>query len=248
MGDSNQIAAPFLFANTTRESEQSLFTLCPFVAQVPARCQQKHKQRVRVVHLLRGAHFVSQSLWRAMGSIISTEVRAFSNTHGIRVHANSPSGWGPNVNNMRDPRWGRNVEVPGEDPTHAGVYATEYTIGVQGESDTHEQSGGYTKVIAALKHYTAYSVETGRGSTNFWISQHDMEETYLPPYRMAIEKANNLGIMCSYASVNGVPSKSHSSHCAHSSPPGPPSFLLYQFPLCSIRTSHKQVEYGLVAV
>jgi beta-glucosidase-like glycosyl hydrolase len=66
-------------------------------------------------------------------------------------------------------------------------------------------SGGNTKLIAALKHYTAYSVETGRGSTNFWISQHDMEKTYLPPYRMAIENANNLGIMCSYASVNGVP-------------------------------------------
>ena len=28
------------------------------------------------------------------------------------------NGWGPNINTVRDPRYGRNSELPSEDPTH----------------------------------------------------------------------------------------------------------------------------------
>lgn len=39
----------------------------------------------------------------------------------------------------------------------------------------------------------SYSVENGRGHTNFWIADHDMKDTYLPPYEMAIRDGKKLG-------------------------------------------------------
>jgi hypothetical protein len=39
------------------------------------------------------------------------------------------------INLMRDPRWGRNSEVPGEDPFLSGEYATYFVRGLQGGPD-----------------------------------------------------------------------------------------------------------------
>jgi beta-glucosidase-like glycosyl hydrolase len=67
------------------------------------------------------------------GKTISDEIRAFSNSNGHRGYQNRPIGvsaWGPNLNIYRDPRWGRNVEVPSEDPFHSGSYGVAYTKGL----------------------------------------------------------------------------------------------------------------------
>ena len=97
--------------------------------------------------------------------------------------------------------------MPSEDPFHSGEYGTAVVRGVQwsgGADDLHGKT--YTKINAALKHFFAYSVESGRGSTNFNISQHDIYDTYLPSFEAPIVKADAKGYMCSYASVNGQPS------------------------------------------
>ena len=57
------------------------------------------------------------------------------------------------INIIRDPRYGRNSELPSEDPTLSGHYASEM---VQGMQEGEDQK--YMKVHASLKHYTAYSV------------------------------------------------------------------------------------------
>ena len=46
--------------------------------------------------------------------------------------------------------------------------------GMQGDDDT------YLKVSACLKHYSAYSQETGRQSFPAMVQAQDMEDTYLP--------------------------------------------------------------------
>ena len=51
-----------------------------------------------------------------------------------------------------------------------------------------------------------YSVEGGRGSTDFNVSQHDIYDTYLPSFEAPIVQADAKGYMCAYTSVNGVPS------------------------------------------
>ena len=45
-----------------------------------------------------------------MGNVIGRELRAYYNA---KVH-NSLDTWSPTININRDPRWGRNVESPGE--------------------------------------------------------------------------------------------------------------------------------------
>ena len=107
-----------------------------------------------------GASF-NRSSWRLKGSVLGSEIRAFNNlgwhrdTRGEVRDLIGLTGFGPNINIARDPRFGRSSELPGEDPTLSGVYATEMVQGMQ-EEDAH----GYPKMLAFLKHFTAYS--TGR--------------------------------------------------------------------------------------
>ena len=77
-----------------------------------------------------------------------------------------------------------------------------------------------TKAIGALKHYTIYSVENGRGSTYFDISTYDIEDTYLPQFKAPVTKTKSLGYMCSYAALTNpelIPDSGEPSH-PHSEP------------------------------
>ena len=89
----------------------------------------------------------------------------------------------------------------GEDPLLSGTYAAEMVSGMQ-EKDAQ----GHPKMLAYLKHFTAYSVETNRGHDSYNISLHDLHETYLAQYELAFLSSGASGAMCSYNAVNGVPS------------------------------------------
>lgn len=148
----------------------------------------------------------NQTLWRKKGEVISTEMRALNNLNWYRS-VEAPysliglSGFGPNINIARDPRFGRISELPGEDPYLSGVYAREYVRGQQEGEDPR-----FAKMIAGLKHYACYSVENGREYRSFAVSTFDFWDSYLPQYQMAFVEGNALQVMCSYASENGVPS------------------------------------------
>lgn len=65
-----------------------------------------------------------------VATIIGTEARAFAN--------NGKSGWDfwtPNMNAFKDPRWGRGLETPGEDPYHISQYIMSLISGLQGGID-----------------------------------------------------------------------------------------------------------------
>jgi hypothetical protein len=102
-----------------------------------------------------GASF-NRSSWNLKGGVLGTEVRALNN---IAWHRNAGgtysemiglTGFGPNINNPRDPRFGRLSELPGEDPFHSGQYASAMVRGMQ-----KEDANGHPKMIAFLKHFTA---------------------------------------------------------------------------------------------
>ena len=63
-------------------------------------------------------------------------------------------GYGPNINVVKDPRYGRNSELPGEDPVLTAQYAVHY---VQGMQQLKVGKGGkpVLKMLSSLKHYTA---------------------------------------------------------------------------------------------
>lgn len=69
--------------------------------------------------------------------------------------------WSPNVNILRDPRWGRGQETPGEDPVVAGKYAASYVRGLQGNDRSR------LKVAACCKHFTAYDLDNWNGVDRF---------------------------------------------------------------------------------
>ena len=111
------------------------------------------------------------------------------------------TGYGPNINIARDPRFGRTSELPGEDPLLSGEYAKHYIDGMMEEDEQ-----GHPRMLAYLKHFTAYSTETNRFHSDANITAHDLFETYLRQYEIAFTESSPVGAMCSYNAVNGFPS------------------------------------------
>ena len=58
-----------------------------------------------------------------------------------------------------------------------GAYAAAFVTGMQGEDQK------YLKVSSCLKHYAAYSMESGRDSFAAIVTAQDMEDTYLPAFQ-----------------------------------------------------------------
>jgi beta-glucosidase len=106
----------------------------------------------------------------------------------------------PMLDIARDPRWGRMVEGPGQDPYLASVIAAARVRGFQGHSLTDPDS-----VVASAKHYVAYgAAEGGRDYNTVDISEQLLREVYLPPFRAAVNAGVGT-IMASFEDLNGVP-------------------------------------------
>ena len=73
-----------------------------------------------------GASF-SDELWHEVGAAISSEARAFTN-FGLSTNLVL---FTPNINIVKDVRWGRSQEVPGEDPSLTARYVRAFAAGMQ---------------------------------------------------------------------------------------------------------------------
>ncbi|TWT29190.1 Periplasmic beta-glucosidase precursor [Posidoniimonas corsicana] len=110
----------------------------------------------------------------------------------------------PMVDVCRDPRWGRVAETLGEDPRLASDLAAAMVDGFQLERD-----GKIHGVAACVKHFAAYGLsEGGRDYNRVSLSEYDLFNTYLPPFRAALD-AGCLGLMTTFSEVNGVPGTAH---------------------------------------
>eukprot|EP00038_Savillea_parva_P031675 m.89355 g.89355 ORF g.89355 m.89355 type:complete len:785 (-) comp9801_c0_seq1:94-2448(-) len=155
----------------------------------------------------------NKTLWRSKATVQSTEQRAYFNLGGRRRSEGNLiglNGWGPNINVVRDPRYGRNSELPSEDPYLNGKYAVDVVKGFQ---ESHDPKWPL-KIHATLKHYTAYSVETNRFGITLNTTLHDLFESFLPQYRAGFVEGKAGGAMCSYASLAVGANKSTPS-CAN---------------------------------
>merc|ERR550532_730878 len=69
---------------------------------------------------------------------------------------------------------------------------------------------GHLKASACLKHFTAYDLESWGGLDRYnfdaVVSPQDLEETFNVPFEAGVRHGGASAIMCSYNSVNGVPS------------------------------------------
>jgi beta-glucosidase len=109
----------------------------------------------------------------------------------------------PVVDVARDPRWGRVEETFGEDPylvTRMGVAAVR---GFQGDATLKDKK----HVIATLKHFAAHGQpESGMNCAPANVSMRVLRETFLEPFRRAIQEGGAISVMASYNEIDGVPS------------------------------------------
>jgi len=128
--------------------------------------------------------------------------REFNVDFGARYYPGNPqlSFWCPNVNIVRDPRWGRGQETPGEDPYLSSVMGIQTVKGMQGDDDK------YYKTHACAKHYAVHSgPEPLRHRMDVSVSQRDLWETYLPAFKALVTEADVREVMCAYQRYEGVP-------------------------------------------
>ncbi|CAK9217220.1 unnamed protein product [Sphagnum troendelagicum] len=149
------------------------------------------------------------ALWNSIGQVVSTEGRAIYNQGRSGL-----TYWSPNINIVRDPRWGRTQETPGEDPKLTSTYAVYFVKGLQeGHYDGSQTPniGGpkRLKISACCKHFTAHDLDNWKGyDRNHFdakVTIQDLEDTYNPPFRSCVEDGRSSSLMCSYNRVNGVP-------------------------------------------
>jgi beta-glucosidase len=134
-------------------------------------------------------HTWDKALVHEIGRITASEARALGYTN---VYA-------PILDVSRDQRWGRILDVYGEDPYLASRLGVEMVKGMQ------EQ---FT-VAATAKHFAIYSVSKGaregQARTDPQTTPREVEEIFLPPFKAAIKEAGLLGIMSSYNDYDGIP-------------------------------------------
>lgn len=136
-------------------------------------------------------------LIRSISEVAAKEARAV----GVSL-SNSP-----NLDIVRDPRWGRVEETFGEDPYLNTKMGLSVIKGLQGDS----QRDAGEMVISSIKHYVAHGVpEGGVNISPVTAGERQLRELYLKPFAAAIKEGGALAVMPAYSELDGIPV--HSSH------------------------------------
>lgn len=130
------------------------------------------------------------ALWEATARVAAMETAV----EGVALT------FAPMLDVARDPRWGRIMESPGEDPWLASRFAEAKVRGFQ-QGNLARPSA----VAATAKHLGAYgAVMAGREYAQVDISERTLHEVHLPAFRAAVE-AGVAAIMPAFIDIAGVP-------------------------------------------
>lgn len=130
-----------------------------------------------------------------LGTVAGKEGRAYYNR-------NKKGGlclWGPTVDMVRDPRWGRTEEAYGEDPFLAGQLSAAYTKGMAGEQN------GYYMTVPTLKHFCADNNEEARDRCNAVLPLRLKYEYYYASFEDPVVNGGARSLMAAYNEINGIP-------------------------------------------
>ncbi len=106
----------------------------------------------------------------------------------------------PMLDMSRDPRWGRIVESPGEDPYLGAKMAGACIKGFQGDDVADKDS-----LVACAKHFIGYGAsEGGRDYHRTEISDYSLYNYYLPSFKAAVNAGVGT-VMSSFNDINGIP-------------------------------------------
>ncbi|GAB2973554.1 glycoside hydrolase family 3 N-terminal domain-containing protein [Streptomyces pseudoechinosporeus] len=104
-------------------------------------------------------------------------------------------GLAPVLDVVRDLRWGRVEETPGEDPYLVGTIAAAYVRGLE--------SAG---IVATLKHFAGYASSAGaRNLAPVRAGAREFADITLPPFEFALREGGARSVMAAYTETDGVP-------------------------------------------
>jgi len=140
----------------------------------------------------------------SLGEACSWDLAAIEKSARVSAIEAAASGlnwtFAPMVDISVEPRWGRVSEGAGEDPYLGSCIATARVKGFQG-TDLADTS----TILACVKHFAAYGAPlAGRDYNTVDMSRRVFLDTYLPPYKAAIE-AGAGSVMTSFNELDGVP-------------------------------------------
>jgi beta-glucosidase len=144
-----------------------------------------------------------------MGEAASFEPALAERTARMAAFEAAGSGidwtFAPMVDIAHDQRWGRVMEGAGEDVLLGRAMAEARVRGFQGKDLKADDA-----VLACAKHFAAYgAAEAGLDYNTAELSERTLRETYLPPFRTAIE-AGVMSLMTSFNEISGIPSTGNS--------------------------------------
>ena len=145
--------------------------------------------------------------WRAAGiavrrALAQSNLRGDQTVSYTHLDVYKRQVWSPNINIFRDPRWGRGQETYGEDPFLTARMGVAFVTGLQGNDPK------YLKTVATPKHFAVHSgPESTRHTVDVQASRHDMEDTYFPAFRAAVDVYKRQGSRLLWKSTKVMASK-----------------------------------------
>jgi beta-glucosidase len=105
----------------------------------------------------------------------------------------------PDLDVVRDPRWGRVEETFGEDPFLISALGMAYVKGVQGDNIREG-------IAATGKHFVAHGLaEGGLNWAPVHLPERELREYFLTPFKAVIQDGKIASIMNAYHELDGVP-------------------------------------------
>src|SRR5690606_37424702 len=136
------------------------------------------------------------NLVKQVAEAIADEARAKFNSARRLDNRDRYAGltfWSPNINLLRDPRWGRGQETYGEDPYLTSRMGVAFVRGLQGD---HPR---FLKTAACAKHFAVHSgPEALRHEFDAVPSKKDLFESYLPAFEAVVKEAKVEAVMTAY--------------------------------------------------
>ncbi|MBL4858192.1 MAG: glycoside hydrolase family 3 C-terminal domain-containing protein, partial [Erythrobacter sp.] len=140
----------------------------------------------------------------SLGEAASWDMEAIEKSARVSAQEASAEGihwtFSPMVDVSRDARWGRISEGAGEDIFLGSKVARARVRGYQGDD-----LGAVDTVLATAKHFAAYgAAQAGRDYHTVDISERTLRDTYLPPFKAAVDEGVAT-FMTSFNEYDGVP-------------------------------------------
>jgi len=109
--------------------------------------------------------------------------------------AGAIQAWSPVLDVAQDPRWGRCEETFGEDPVLVSLIGGAWIKGYQSKG-----------LMTTPKHFAIHGAPLGgRDSHDMGLSEREVREVHLVPFRHVIREYNCQSIMMAYSDYLGVP-------------------------------------------